>query len=132
MTQLEVKVLSKDDVYKDIIRVPEKYRYDTKKRFIDEGSVCLIRVGSKNLYVIIRGDGVNEKPEIGVDERLRNRLGLCVGDKKEIIFERSKLLLWREFWWAWHASDPAYRISAKLGVLSVALGLVALLITFKK
>jgi hypothetical protein len=66
------------------------------------------------------------EPSIHMDERLRNLLSITKGAKVEIQFAPAGL--WGEFLWAWNASDPAYRVAAKLALLSVALGVVGLLI----
>ncbi len=58
---------------------------------------------------------------IYIDERLRNALGLNIGDVVEVGFRVDRL---GELKWAWSSSDPAYRASARLAVLSVALGIV--------
>lgn len=125
--RLKVSAAQKEDVYKDIIRVSEQYRRDYKGRLIPEGTVCLIQVNSKKLYTILRGNLEGGKKEILIDERLRNRLNLNVGDEVDFIFKKSGL--WGEFSWAWNASDPAYRICARLGLISVIIGIIALVIS---
>ena len=79
----------REDVYRDVIRIPEKYRQGIDGKIIPEGSVCKITLPTeKKVFAIIRGmrdAGVPvEKPIAKMDERLRNRLGLQVGDRVEL------------------------------------------------
>jgi hypothetical protein len=60
--------------------------------------------------------------EVRMDERLRNLLRVSVGDKIDVAV--SKVGLYGQFRWAWSASDPAYRVAARLALLSVVLGLL--------
>jgi hypothetical protein len=61
---------------------------------------------------------------VKMDECLRNMLGVDPGDQVEL----QKVGLVGEFWWAWNASDPAYRVAARMALLSVVLGMVGLLL----
>lgn len=125
--RLKVRLAQKEDIYRDIIRIPEQYRLDNEGKLIPEGTICLVLVNSRKVYAILRGNLNVDNAEAQIDERLRNRLNLSVDKEEEITFKKSGL--WGEFMWAWQASDPAYRISARLGFLSVLLGILALLIT---
>lgn len=59
---------------------------------------------------------------IHIDERTRRALGLTAGKEAEFRFRQ---VSWPgQFLWAWRATDPAYRIAARLGLLSVLLGIV--------
>jgi hypothetical protein len=121
---LSVRAADREDVYKDIARVPERYRQNLRGCTIKEGSVCKVSVGSKHSFVLLRGLQDSQEAVIRLDERKRNELGLNPGDAADFSF--SEVGLWGSLCWAWRASDPAYRVSARLGVLSLALGLIGL------
>lgn len=113
-----------EDVYRDIARVPENYRKDFRGRAIKEGSVCLLSCGGRRSFVLLRGLPGSQEPQIRLDERKRNELCLEAGKTAEFSFSKAGLL--GELRWAWQASDPAYRVTARLAVLSLALGLIGL------
>jgi hypothetical protein len=126
--KLKVKKARSEDIYRDIIRIPEKYRDDDlEHRTITEGSVCRIIANSKSIYAVLRGNILTEEKEVLIDERLRNRLGLKLGE--EIEFNIKKSPWYGEFLWAWYSSDPAYRINTRVTLLSLILGLIALIIS---
>lgn len=122
---LKVMPAAKDDVYRDIVRIPEQYRLDADDKVVPEGSVCKICTPDKSAYAIVRGYGDSTQPLIYIDERLRNRLNM---KKEEDDVEVSLVRAgpWGQFSWAWNASDPAYRVAARMSLLSVALGLLGL------
>lgn len=125
--KLTVKQAAREDVYRDLIRIPEKYRLDYKEKPITEGAICRIAVKDKSIYAILRGCGTNKERYIYIDERLRNRLDIQSNQEVDFIIKR--VGLWGQFMWAWNSSDPAYRIAARLGLLSVVLGILSLFIT---
>jgi hypothetical protein len=61
-----------------------------------------------------------------MDERLRNLLKVSNGS--EVDFEFRTTGLGGQFLWAWSASDPAYRVAARLALLSVILGAIGLML----
>ena len=124
--KLRVKKAQAEDIYRDIIRVPEQYRKDTNSNLIKEGSVCKVIVRSWVVYAILRGISESNYPEVQIDERLRNKLEVNVDDEIDFVFKISGL--WGQFMWAWNASDPAYRISARMCLLSIILGILALIL----
>ena len=124
--KLMILASAKEDVYRDIVRVPEQYRLDRKCAVVPEGSVCKLTVARRTAYAIVRGYTESMEPCIHMDERLRNLLSITKGAEVEVQFALAGL--WGEFLWAWKASDPAYRVAAKMALLSVALGLMGLLI----
>ena len=75
--------------------------------------------------MILRGSDA-EEPIVKLDERIRNRLG--VETDREYEFGLSKGGPLASFTWAWKASDPAYRVMARLAALSVALGFIGVLV----
>lgn len=66
--------------------------------------------------------GETQDRAIWIDERTRNRLDLKVGEEADFEFQRVGLL--GQFLWAWNASDPAYRVAARMALLSVILGAI--------
>jgi len=122
--RLVVKKAFETDVYRDIARVPEIHRKDQTGRTVPEGSVCKLSTPGRSVYVLLRGVGDETEAGIWLDERTRNRLSLSVGHQAE--FEFHPCGLWGQTCWAWSASDPSYRVAARLAVLSVLLGVVGL------
>lgn len=122
--KFKISPSGKEDIYRDIVRVPEQYRRDKKGAIIPEGSVCKLTVAGRTVYVIVRGNIETIEPTIRMDERLRNLLMVDNHDVVEVQIARTRL--WGQFLWAWNASDPAYRVAAKMALLSVALGLIGL------
>lgn len=106
------------------MRIPEEYRLDNRDRRIPEGSVCKLRTSSASTYVILRGCANEGVPVVKIDERQRNLLGLKLGEDAHLCLARAGY--WGEFLWAWNASDPAYRIAARLGLISALLGILGL------
>lgn len=110
------------DVYRDIVRIPEEHRKDKANETIPEGEVCKVTAGTRSAFVILRGKQNAHDAAAWMDERTRNRLGLSVDTEVDLDLEAVRL--WGQGRWAWSSSDPAYRVSARLAVLSVVLGLL--------
>lgn len=123
---LLVKKSAEEDVYRDIARVPEVHRKDRKGKMIEEGNVCRLTCEGRSTYVLLRGKGDEAEGAIWLDERTRNRLGITAGSQRG--FEFCPAGIWGQTCWAWSASDPSYRVSARLAVLSLALGVAGLLL----
>jgi hypothetical protein len=124
--RLRVRKAEGQDVYRDIVRIPEKCRLDQKGATIPEGEVCKVRIGDRSAFVLLRGKTDCDEQTAWIDERTRNRLGLTAGDSAELSVET--VGLWGQGRWAWSSSDPAYRVAARLALLSVVLGLVGLIL----
>lgn len=122
--KLTVRQLPREDIYKDLVRIAEGHRLDTDGRKVLEGTVCKITVkGGKSKLVSVRGfEG--EETRILMDGKCRDDLG--VQDKQEYEFQLRQTSWWGHCRWAWAASDPAYRIPARLCVVSVVLGSIGL------
>jgi hypothetical protein len=121
--RLRVEQADRDDVYRDIVRISERWRGGDNGRTLPEGSVCKITVaGARKGYAIVRGLRDRQDRVIRVDERLRNLLGIKVGEEVELTLEEVGLV--GQFLWALSASDVAYRVMARLAVLSVFLGVL--------
>ncbi len=121
---LLVKKAAEADIYRDIARVPEPHRKGSNGQTIPEGSVCKLSTAGKSAYVLLRGKGETEETAIWLDERTRNHLSITAGERSN--FEFRHVGLWGQTCWAWNASDPSYRVVARLAVLSVALGVIGL------
>ena len=95
MPKLKVCPLAKDDVYKDIVRIPETYRTDGKGRAIEESTVCWIVCGIEGVAVrcvaVLRGFITDSSQEIHMDERTRNRLGVNVNESYDFKFAAAGL-----------------------------------------
>ncbi len=122
--RLRVEQASKEDVYRDFARIPERYRRDGGGQVVPEGNVCRLSTPNRSVYIVARGLGTIDEPIIRLDERTRNGLGVLLGDKTEFGIDAVSLL--GELCWAWRASDPAYRVAARLAILSVVLGGIGL------
>jgi hypothetical protein len=115
------------DVYRDVIRIPEKHRQDDlKHKIIVEGSLCRVKVGTRSIYAILRGNTQTENKDILIDERLRNRLNIKLQEEVDFFIQASPWFA--EFFWAWHSSDPAYRINTRVALLSLILGSIGLIL----
>jgi hypothetical protein len=125
--RLRVRQARAEDVYKDLVRIPEIHRTDSKGIKIPEGTVCKLTVtASKSKLVCMRGCGDEQAPLILMDEKTRD--DLMVTDGKEYAFELDRASWIGHCRWACAASDPAYRIPAQLGLFSLALGAVGLVL----
>jgi hypothetical protein len=121
---LEVHEARKDEVYKDIARISEASR-----KGLVAGKIHRFRTKAGSAYLILRGNDASlEKSYIRLDEAARDRLGLSDNDiLKNADFTVSEVGLRGEFVWAWQATDPSYRVAARLGVLSIVLAVFSVL-----
>jgi hypothetical protein len=122
--KLEVANITWADVYKDVARVPEDFRKDHNGQPIQEGTICWVTAGHRTALLSLRGQNEHGNPAIHIDEKTRATLGVTVRDNLAFVFRKAGP--WGTFKWAWQASDPAYRIATRLGILSVCLGLLGL------
>jgi len=122
--KLKVAQIDEEGVYKDLARIPERHRTDHRGRAIEEGRICKVTAGDRSVLLSLRGQQDHSNPTIHIDEKTRKALGLTAG--KEAEFQLRKVSWLGQFLWAWRATDPAYRIAARLGLLSVVLGGIGL------
>ena len=116
--RLRVQQLWSKDVFKDIARIPEEDRQG-----IREGSVCTISVNGCKKQVIIRGLEEAHAGVIMLDEITRKNLGnLREGHQYDFTIEEAGIL--GQIKWACTVADRGARISAWLGIISIALGLL--------
>jgi hypothetical protein len=117
--KLKVRSAESEDVYKDIVRISEVTRDGLKT-----GRVHKFSVPEGTAYFILRGTGPEHDGKLLIDEAARGKLGLSAGVERDFRIEEAGF--WGELRWMWNATDPTYRIAGRLGVLSFALGLIAL------
>jgi hypothetical protein len=77
-------------------------------------------------FVAVRGQKQSDAAEIYMDEITRDALGVEAG-------RAYNFQLYRDYWkgyvfWAWNASEPAYRVPAQIAMISAALGLLGLIL----
>lgn len=126
MTKLKIASAQKGDVFEDIVRINKKYRCDSARKLIGAGSICNISVGGKSIRAIVRGLQETDAPQMCLDDNLRDKLGIKLGDDVDVSL--SKCNLWGETMWGWSASEPTYRISTRVALISFFLGIVSLLL----
>lgn len=124
--KLKICQAAKEDVYRDIVRIPEQYRLDASGKVLPEGDICRLSISGKITYCIARGTQGSSEPVIFIDERTRNLLGVRLDEEVDLSIKRVRFP--GQFRWAWNASDPAYRIAARLSLLSVFLGFIGLIL----
>jgi hypothetical protein len=117
---LRVDKAKKEDVYQDIARIPEDYRCDENGNVIEEGKACEIAVETESTIIFVRGNNETKSPCIMLDEVTRKRLRINTGDKVD--FKLMPIGIFRQLFWAWSASDPSYRVAARLAIISMFLG----------
>lgn len=126
MPRLKVLGARSDDVFGDLVRVNESLRRDTDGNLVAAGAICRVSTGGKSILVKARGLPHEEGEVIRLDEVLRDRLGVRNGEEREFDISRANSM--EQFLWAWSATEPGYRVSARLAVLSVVLGGIGLVL----
>jgi hypothetical protein len=108
----------REDVFKDILRIPAKDRGG-----IREGSVCTIQANGRKKKLIVRGLEEQLNGGVMLDEITREALGnLQEGISYEFTITQTGIL--GQIAWACTVAERGARISAWIGVISVALGLI--------
>ncbi len=125
--RLTVCKLSEREGYSDIARVPYKHRIDNDQRRLERGKVCrlICHTTKKRAFVILRGTYSNK---ISIDGAIRKRLCVEADQEYEFELESTGILGWTR--WAISSSDAQYSFAAKVSLLSLLLGLIALAIPF--
>jgi hypothetical protein len=125
--KLEVAESYWADVYKDMARVPQAFRLAANGKPIHEGTICSVTVGSRTVLLSLRQQVENPgNAAIYIDEKTRNALGVAIRDTKEFTFRPVGWL--GVLKWVWQASDPAYRVGARLGIAGFILGMIGLIL----
>jgi hypothetical protein len=121
-SRLRVYPLFHEDVFKDIARIPKLNRGD-----IREGSVCKISTNGHSRYLIVRGLEDVLSGGIMLDAITREGLGnLQEGISYEFTIKETGI--WGQIMWACTVADRGPRISAWIGVISLALGVLGLIL----
>ena len=127
MAKLRVVKADKDDIFEDIVRISGEKRIDSRGKHIINGSICSIVVSpsGKKIRAILRGWEGGENI-ISIDEKLRQCLGIEVGKEYEFIFSSS---IFDNLAFPWFASNPGYRISMQIAIISFILGLISVFVS---
>jgi len=126
---LTVHQLRENDVYKDLVRIPEAHRKDKDGNRIRESTICEVTVDggtTGRTVVCVRGSVRDTEPWIRMHDK--TRLDLGVTERRDYDFRLTRAGWAKQFCWAWCASDPTPRIAARLGLVSVSLGVVGFLL----
>ncbi len=122
--KLRVESARIDDVLEDVVRVNEKHRVDGNGQRIETGTIYSVKVGGQKVYAVARGTA--EEGVISMDEAIRDRLRVSLGDTIDPLFAPAGI--WGEQIWGWRASHPVTRAAARLGIISLVLGVVGLVL----
>jgi hypothetical protein len=128
MPKLKVRQIPEEDVYKDIVRIPEGYRIDKKGNTIEESTACWIGGAPRRSVAVLRGWQRSTSAEIHMDEKTRNRLGVQLDECYDFRFRPAGQ--WGQLLWAWNASETGYRVASRLAVIGLMLGVLALIPVF--
>ena len=120
--KLRVYPLFREDVFKDIARIPKQNR-----RSIREGSVCKISANGHTKQLIVRGLEESLGGGIMLDAITREAMG-NLQEGMSYDFTIRETGIWGQVNWACRVADRGARISAWIGVISIALGIVGVLL----
>ncbi|HUD50590.1 hypothetical protein [Parvibaculum sp.] len=118
--RLTVEKLSSDDTYLDRVRLHRDFRGG-----IRIGQICRLSTPKANALVEVRGTNVSGQT-IYMDQPMRRKLGLKLGDKPE--FNLRRAYYWERLWWAANATDQTSALAAHMGLISLGLGALSLLL----
>ena len=122
--QLFVHRLESEAKYKDIVRVSQtEFKSETGEPILHKNNVYRLTANKRSVLVALRGSHRNG---IAMDMVTRKRLGLEEGRSYHFEFGRAGWV--GQFIWTWEATDPAYRIASRLGLISLVLGVVGVLL----
>jgi hypothetical protein len=120
--KLRVYPLWREDVFKDIVRIPKQDRGG-----IREGSICTISTNGHTKQLIVRGLEETLNGGIMLDKITRDAMGnLQEGISYDFTIKQTGI--WGHIKWACTVADRGARISAWIGVISVGLGVLGLLL----
>ncbi|MBP0617317.1 hypothetical protein [Jiella mangrovi] len=122
--QLRVQKASADDIFSDIVRIPEDHRVGGSGGTIRNGAVIRIEHKGRKTFAIVRGLDCAQ-PIVQMDEFIRDRL--CVKPGEFIRKSGIRLARWYEKpWWLLFVTNPTVHVSAWLAVISVGLGALSI------
>ena len=119
MPRLMVKSLSLGDISEDMARVHLDHRPGS-----NAGRVIVLKVGSKRVRALARGAPANSRGTIHLDQAMRDKLDVALNTEVDFTITRGRF--WDEFLWAWQATNAMPRVAARLGTISVMLGMLGL------
>jgi hypothetical protein len=119
--RLIVKQLHFEDVFQDMARLALEHRPHAKA-----GKVIVLKVGGRTARALARGAPGRDATSIYLDDATRDRLEVSAGQQVDLEIERGRF--WDEFLWGWHATNAVTRVAARLGIVSVGLGLLGLVL----
>lgn len=127
MTKFKVTEARAEDVFRNMARVSERYRVTADGKSIKAGKICVVRATAKKAILILRGisSRKGEDPKIEIDEQGREALGVETG--KEYCFSFEEASFFDEWKWGWSAADAGYRVAARLGLISLGLGVIGII-----
>jgi hypothetical protein len=132
-SHLEIHQGKLEEVYRDIVRLPEAIRLAPSRKVIEEGRICKIRTDSKTAYVIVRGvenytvNGHTHGRCIHMDAVTRKKLEVI--GRESARFELTPVRWFGELRWAWNATEIGYRVASRLAIIGLVLGVIALVVT---
>jgi hypothetical protein len=125
MQTLTVHELPAEDCWRDMARIPRKYRKTESGQHVARNTICKVTVGGKTKLLALRGCR-DKEPKILLDSSTRLELGLEVEQSYEVSIHK---VHWFGYWkWAWGAADPGYRLTAQISLISLALGVIGLIL----
>ena len=120
---LEVVDATLGDVFGDLARVHFDHRLHSKA-----GKIIKLSVEGRSVYAVARGLRAGmTKDKISLDSALREQLG--VKPKIYYDFEIDRANWIGGIVWAWRSTNPVPRVAARLGAISVAVGVLGLIIS---
>lgn len=119
---LVVRGAEREDVFADMARVHKSHRPG-----ISAGRIFTLECNGNFVPLVARGAPRNKAGEIWIDLETRSKLGeLDLNTAYEFKLHSAT---WGEcLKWAWFATNPAYRVSSKISLVSLVLGVIGLLL----
>src|SRR5579859_7568133 len=102
--QLRVEHLPPEDRWKDMARIPHRFRIDVNGKSIHRATICKVTIGKNNTLLVIRGCPEDEAI-IQLDSPTRSDLKVKPGEVWDV--ELRSVGVWGYCRWAWNADDPA-------------------------
>ncbi len=124
--KLRIQQLPREEVYKDMARIPEGFRMDKKGSPIPEGRICKVKAAGRSKLLSLRGREGESGAVILMDAKSREDLSVAEGAEED--FTLTRVWLVGQFLWSWRASDPLYRIPAQVALLSAVFGALGALL----
>ena len=122
--KLTVRQIPRQDIYKDMVRIPETYRLDVHDQKIPEGTICKLSMLGRGKLLAVRGRLGMDRQEVFMDDKTRADLKVECGQDYDFQIRRTSWV--GHIFWSARASDPAYRIPAKIALVSLILGVVGI------